>query len=97
MENEKFTVTCPCCDAKMIIDARTGAVLSHEEKQKVLSSFDDLKSNLVKEKETRDSIFAQELGSQKDRERILEEKFKEAMKRAGDVKDMPYKNPLDMD
>src|SRR5262245_43443427 len=79
---EKFTVICPCCEANLTIDAQTGAILSHEEKKKVLGSFDDLRSDLVKQKEARDNIFAQELGSQKDRERILEEKFKEAMKRA---------------
>lgn len=94
---EKFTVICPCCEATLTIDAQTGSILSHEEKKKVLGSFDDLRSDLVKQKETRDNIFAQELGSQKDRERILEEKFKEAMKRAGDGKDVPYRNPLDMD
>lgn len=88
---------CPCCDAALTIDAQTGAILSHEEKKKVLGSFDDLRSDLVKQKETRDNIFAQELGSQKDRERILDEKFKEAMKRAGDDKDTPFRNPLDMD
>lgn len=94
---EKFTVICPCCEATLTIDAQTGALLSHEEKKKVLGSFDDLRSDLVKQKEARDNIFAQELGSQKDRERILEEKFKEAMKRAGDDKDTPFRNPLDMD
>jgi hypothetical protein len=93
----KFTVICPCCDTTLTIDAQTGAILRSQEKQKVLGSFDDLKSDLVRQKETRDSIFAQELGSQKDRERILEEKFREAMKRAGDDKDMPFKNPLDLD
>lgn len=93
----KFTVICPCCEANMTIDAQTGAVLSHQEKQKAHGSFDELKSDLEKQKETRNQIFAQELGSQKDRERILEEKFREAMKRAGDDKDTPFKNPLDLD
>jgi hypothetical protein len=45
----------------------------------------------------RESIFSQELGSQKDRERLLEEKFREALKRADKDKDKPYRNPLDMD
>ena len=81
----------------MTIDAQTGAVLSHQEKQKVHGSFDELRSELDKQKQVRDQLFAQELGSQKDRERILEEKFREAMKRAGDDKDTPFKNPLDLD
>lgn len=94
---EKFSIICPCCEATLVIDAQTGAVLSHEEKKKVLGSFEDLQGALDKQKELREQLFAQEMSSQKDRERILEEKFKEAMKRAGDNKDVPFKNPLDFD
>lgn len=94
---EKFTLICPCCEATLSIDAQTGAVLSYEEKQKAHGSFDELRSDMDKQKQVRDQLFAQELGSQKDRERILEEKFREAMKRAGDDKDVPFKNPLDLD
>ena len=94
---EKFSIICPCCEAAITIDAETGAVLSHEEKKKVLGSFEDLKGNLDKQKELREQIFTQEQNAQKDRERILEEKFREAMKRAGDEKDKPFRNPLDMD
>ena len=94
---EKFTIHCPCCEATLTIDAQTGAILAHEEKAKKLSSFEELKQNLSKQKEARDNIFAQEMSSQNDRERILEEKFKEAMKRAENEPHKPYKNPLDMD
>lgn len=94
---EKFSIVCPCCEAAITIDATTGAVLSHEEKKKVLGSFEDLKGSLDKQKELRDQLFAQEQNAQKDRERLLEEKFREAMKRAGDEKDKPFRNPLDMD
>jgi hypothetical protein len=94
---EKFTIICPCCETSLTIDAQTGAILAHEEKSKKLGSFDELKLNLDKQKEVRENIFAQEMSSQKDRERLLEEKFKEAMKRAGDETDKPFKNPLDMD
>jgi hypothetical protein len=94
---EKFTILCPCCEAALIIDAQTGALLSHEEKKKVLGSFEDLKENLAKQKEARENIFAQEMSSMKDRERLLEEKFKEAMKRAENEPLTPFKNPLDLD
>ncbi|HEY8559974.1 MAG TPA: hypothetical protein VIL74_06195 [Pyrinomonadaceae bacterium] len=94
---EKFSVICPCCEAALTIDAQTGAVLAHEEKKKVLGSFEDLKGELSKQKELRDQLFSQEMSSMKDRERLLEEKFKEAMKRAEGEKDVPYKNPLDLD
>ena len=94
---EKFSVICPCCEAALTIDAQTGAILAHEEKKKIHGSFEDLKGELSKQKELRDQLFSQEMSSVKDRERLLDEKFKEAMKRAGDEKDVPYKNPLDLD
>ena len=94
---EKFSVICPCCEAALTIDAQTGAILAHEEKKKVLGSFEDLKGELSKQKELRDQLFSQEMSSMKDRERLLEEKFNEAMKRAEGEKDVPYRNPLDLD
>lgn len=94
---EKFSIICPCCEATLTVDAKTGALLAHEEKKKILGSFEDLQGELNKQKDLREQIFAQEMSSMKDRERLLEEKFKEAMKRADEVKDEPYKNPLDFD
>jgi hypothetical protein len=97
IEAKQLTVICPCCEATLKIDAATGAILAHEEKKKALGSFEDLQKNLVAQKETRENIFAQEMSAQKDRERLLEEKFREAFKRAETEPETPYKNPLDLD
>jgi hypothetical protein len=94
---DKFSVICPCCEATITVDSQTGAVLAHEEKKKVHGSFEDLAGELTKQKELREQIFAQEMSSMKDRERLLEEKFKEALKRADTSSDTPFKNPLDLD
>lgn len=93
----KYSIICPCCDATLTVDAETGALLAHEEKKKILGSFEDLRSDLNKQKEHRENIFAQEMSSMKDRERLLEEKFKEALKRADKDAGTPYRNPLDLD
>ena len=93
----KYSIICPCCEATLTIDAETGAMLAHEEKKKILGSFEDLKSDLNKQKEHRENIFAQEMSSMKDRKRLLEEKFKEALKRADAEPNTPYRNPLDLD
>ena len=93
----KFTIICPCCEATLTIDALTGVLLAHEEKAKPLASFDEMVKGLDKQKQMREQIFEQELSSMKDRDRILEEKFQEAMKRAEKDKDKPYRNPLDLD
>lgn len=94
---ERITVLCPGCESSLTIDGQTGAIIAHTEKKKVLGSFDELKGELGKQKELRDALFSQEMSSMKDRERILEERFKEAMKRADIDKDKPFRNPLDMD
>jgi hypothetical protein len=96
-EMKRFTIICPCCEATLTVDAHTGALLSHEEKTRPLASFDEMVKGLDKQKQVREQIFAQELSSHKDRDRILEEKFQEAMKRAEKDKDKPYRNPLDLD
>jgi ribosome-associated translation inhibitor RaiA len=96
-DQTRFTIICPCCEATINIDTQTGAIISHEEKAKPVASFDEMLKGLDKQKQQREQIFAQELGSQKDRERLLEEKFREAMKRAEKDKDKPYRNPLEMD
>ena len=96
MDTSRFTLVCPCCEATLIIDAHTGAIIEHEEKAKPLASFDDMVKGLDKQKQVREQIFAQELSSHKDRDRILEEKFQAAKKRAeGDTR--IYRNPLDLD
>lgn len=97
MDSTRFTIFCPCCEATIIVDAQTGAVISHEEKAKPVASFDEMLKGLDKQKEARDQLFSQELSSQKNRERLLEEKFQEAMKRADKDKDKPFINPLDVD
>ena len=93
----RFTLICPCCETTLMIDAETGALISHEEKAKPVASFEEMAKGLEKQKQLREQIFAQELGSHKDRERLLEEKFREAMKRADKDASTPYKNPLDLD
>ena len=96
-ETASWTVICPCCEATIVVDAQTGAIISHQEKAKPLASFEELAKETARQKQVRDQVFSQELGSQKDRERLLEEKFREAMKRAEKDKDTPYRNPLDFD
>lgn len=94
---EKFSIICPCCEANITVDSQTGSVLAHEEKKKAHGSFEELAGELSKQKELREQLFAQEMSSMKDRERLLEEKFKEALKRADTTSDQPFKNPLDLD
>jgi predicted nucleotide-binding protein (sugar kinase/HSP70/actin superfamily) len=89
-------ITCPCCDSLIVVDRITGEVLFHKEKEKkITGSLESMVSNLETQKSEAEKRFEKQLESQKDRARLLEEKFKEALKRAD--KDKPYINPMDMD
>ena len=94
---KNFEITCPCCEATLVVDRISGEVLLHKAKEvKVTGSLESMVSGLERQRTEAEKKFDRQIEAQKDRARILEEKFKEAMKRAGDS-DEKYVNPLDMD
>lgn len=91
-----FEITCPCCESLIVIDRVSGEVLFHKEKEKKIGgSLESMVSKLEEQKSETAKRFDKQLESQKDRARLLEEKFQEALKRAD--KNKPYINPMDMD
>lgn len=93
-----FEITCPCCEATLVIDRVSGEVLLHKIKEKrgPGGSLDAMVAGLETQKSEAAKRFDRQLESQKDRARILEERFKEALERA-EKSDEKYVNPLDMD
>ena len=95
---KNFEIACPCCEATIVVDRITGEVLFHKVKETKGSggSLESMVSNLETQKSEMAKRFEKNLESQKDRARILEEKFKEALQRA-DKSDKPLVNPMDLD
>jgi uncharacterized Zn finger protein (UPF0148 family) len=95
---KNFEIACPCCEATIVIDRITGEVLLHKAKETkaASASLESMVSNLEAQKSEMAKRFEKNLESQKDRSRILEEKFKEALERA-DKSDAPRVNPFDLD
>jgi Zn-finger nucleic acid-binding protein len=93
-----FEIICPCCEATLVIDRVSGEVLLHKAKEKrgAGGSLDAMVAGLETQKSEAAKRFDRQLESQKDRARILEERFKEALERA-EKSDEKYVNPLDMD
>jgi hypothetical protein len=93
-----FEITCPCCEATLVIDRISGEVLLHKVKERrgPGGSLDAMVAGLETQKSEAAKRFDRELDSQKDRARILEERFKEALERA-EKSDEKYINPMDMD
>jgi flagellar basal body P-ring protein FlgI len=97
-EEKKIKVECPCCEAKLLIDSRTGEVLWHEikEKHKESHSLGEMIKKLDVHRKETEERFERERQALKERPRILEEKVKEAMKRV-DKDGPPPVRPIDLD
>jgi len=89
-------VVCPGCDAILIVDSVSGEVLLKKLKAPPAKSFESIISQLATEKTEASKRFDKGIESQKDRSRILDERFKEALDRA-DKSDTPFRNPMDYD
>jgi hypothetical protein len=100
-ETRKLTVKCPDCDSDLVVDASTGAVLSHRKAKQPIAGgkdFDSLLKGLDEEKSRAEDIFQREVAAMKDRDRLLEEKFREAVRRAEEEPDEgPPRRPFDLD
>ncbi|HEX5758937.1 MAG TPA: hypothetical protein VF121_07050 [Thermoanaerobaculia bacterium] len=100
-ETRKLTVRCPECSSDLVVDAATGEVLSHRAPKRPPAGgkdFDALMRGLDEDREKAEDVFAREVAAFKDRDRLLEEKFREAMKRAEEDPDTgPPRRPFDLD
>ena len=100
-DDRKLTVRCPDCGSDLVIDGATGEVLSHRKAKQPPAGgkdFDTLLKGLDEEKSRAEDIFAREVAAHKDRDRLLEEKFREAMRRAEEEPDEgPPVRPFDLD
>lgn len=100
-ETRKLTVRCPDCDSDLVIDAATGEILSHRKAKQPIAGgkdFDSLFQGLEQEKARASDVFDREMSAMKDRDRLLEEKFREALRRAEEDPDKgPPKRPFDLD
>jgi hypothetical protein len=91
--NEALEVICPCCHAKLSVDAALGVVLSHEAPPKAGPNVDlaDAAGVLAEQNRQREDKFRDSWFQESNKEEILAKKFEEAMKKA---KDAPAGKPI---
>lgn len=96
-----LTVTCPGCEGRLIVDVATGEVIAHKKARQPVAGgkdFDELLTDLDREKDEAEEVFSREMAAMKDRDRLLEEKFNEALRRAEEDPDEgPPARPFDLD
>ena len=99
--SKPLTVTCPDCGSDLTIDVESGTVLFHKpppEPTGAEKDFDALLAGIDDSKNRAQDIFQREFSALKDRDRLMEEKFEEALRRAEEEpEDEPPVRPWDLD
>lgn len=100
-DDKSFKLGCPECGADLVVDAATGQILYHKKADQGPAGGRTLESLMQEADENRnrsEDIFEREKAAFKDRDRLLEQKFDEAMSRADEIDDdAPLVRDFDLD
>lgn len=85
-------VVCPCCGARLTVDAELRKVIAHEAppRQSQTPDLDHAAALLKQNAARREALFNQSTEEERVRSRVLERKFEEALKKS---KDQPVSKP----
>jgi hypothetical protein len=79
----ELEVTCPCCQATLVIDTNLGRVVSHNEPERGNKpELSEAQRILADEAARREAIFQQSVDAEKGRGDALSRRFDEALSRA---------------
>jgi hypothetical protein len=98
-KNNSISIECPCCGARLTVDAKLGKVISHEAPPPKRSALDlDHAAALLQEQAARrEALFKQSSEDVKIQSQLLERKFEAALEKN---KDIPVSKPtrdIDLD
>ena len=84
LSDQPFELSCPDCGAILKIDPVTRAIISHTSapRKKTFEDFNEAARAMREADARRESIFAQSVDAQKNKDDLLAKKFAEAMKKA---------------
>jgi len=97
--SSQVKLSCPHCRAVLTIDLEAGVIVSHEEppKKDAKIDFDARLAQIRSEKDRAEGKMAEALRKEKDRQRLMEDRFAELMKTAGDTDGEPPVRDIDLD
>ena len=84
LSDQPFEVSCPDCGAILKVDPVSRALISHTSapRKKTFEDFNEAAKALREADARRESLFAQSVDAQKNKDDLLAKKFAEAMKKA---------------
>ena len=98
--NEPAKISCPCCQARLVIDRETLAILYVTEHRVKAggASFEKSLQDLKEKEKQKSSRFQQAMEEEKQRKALLGKKFQELRKQADtNADDRPPLRPFDLD
>jgi len=98
-EHTMIEISCPCCGARLEVDAELRKVITHEPPAKPAKErdLDHATQLLEKEAARREAHFKQSAEEEKIKSQLLERKFAEALKRTKDQPEAPVLRDIDLD
>ncbi len=79
----ELEVTCPCCQATLVVDLNLGRVISHREPERSdKPELNEAQRILAEEAARREAMFQQSVENEKTRGDALSRRFEEALKAA---------------
>lgn len=93
-----FDVLCPCCNARLKVDAELRAVVAHEAPKtpRKFASVDDALGALKGQDEEREKKFAASIEAEKSKKDVLNRKFQELFEKTKDDSSRPVRD-IDLD
>ncbi len=96
--SDKVSIVCPCCETRLVVDAKTGDILSEERpKPKPTKSFEQAVTDVESGSQRREELFAKAFDQTKRLEDLLDKKFQEAREKAKRDKSKKPRTPFDLD
>jgi len=95
----EIELECPCCGARLKIDASLGKVIWHGQPPRKTDAPDIDQSTrlLEQERARREAMFRQSAEDEKSKAQLLEKKFQEALKRSKDEPIVKPTREIDLD
>jgi hypothetical protein len=88
----ELEVTCPCCQATLVIDTNLGRVVSHKEPERAdKPELTDAQRIVAAQAARREAAFQQSVDAEKTRGDALSKRFEEALRQA---KEEPVTKPV---
>lgn len=97
---DNLRIRCPDCESELVVDRRTGEIVHHQKAKRSGEggkSLETLFRDQEKGRSRAEELFEREKASLEDRDRLMEEKFRQALEKVDKSDNQRPARPFDLD